>query len=77
MVTDISRTRQAIPQVTALYKLAELNRQAKERAQSSWMVRPPTSDLPGTPQAVGVVMHHHESLQVNNYSQDSSPEDWV
>ena len=79
MVTDISRTRQAIPQVTALYKLTELNRQAKERARSSWMLRPPTSDLPGTPQVVGVVTHH-ESLQVhsiNNYSQDSSPEDWV
>jgi hypothetical protein len=76
MVTDISRARQAIPQVTALYKLSELNRQAKERAQSSWMLRPPTSGLPGTPQVVGVVMHH-ESLQVNNYSQDSSPEDWV
>ena len=77
MVTDISRARQAIPQVIALFKLSELNRQAKERAQSVWMVRPPTSDLPGTPQVVGMVAHH-ESLQVNNYySQDSSPEDWV
>ena len=78
MVTDISRTRQAVPQVTALYKLSELNRQAKERAQSaqrSW-VRPPTYD-PSTRQ-MGVVMH--DSLQVhsiNNFSQDSSPEDWV
>lgn len=79
MVNDVSRTRQAIPQVTALFKLSELNRQARERVQASWMRRPPTSGRPGTRQVVGVVTHH-ETLQVhstNNYSQDSSPEDWV
>ena len=72
MVTDISRTRQVIPQVTSLYKLSELNRQARERAQRSW-VQPRSSG----PQRGGVT---HDSLQVhssNFYSQDSSPEDWV
>ena len=79
MVNDVSRTRQAIPQVTALFKLTELNRRARERVQDSWMRQPPTSGLSGTPQVMGVVTHH-KSLQVhstNNYSQDSSPEDWV
>ena len=72
MVTDISRSRQAIPQVTALFKLAELNRQAREKAQN-W-TRPPTFD----PRYHSRVPH--ESIQVhssNFYSPDSSPEDWV
>ena len=71
MVSDISKTRQAIPQVTALYKLTELNRQAKEKARS-W-VQPATSN----PRPGGVT---HDSIQVhssNFYSPDSSPEDWV
>ena len=71
MVTDISRSRQAIPQVTALYKLAELNRQAREKAHN-W-VRPPTFE----PRQGRVP---HDSIQVhssNFYSPDSSPEDWV
>ena len=66
MVSDISKTRQAIPQVTALYKLTELNRQAKERAQRLW-VQPTTSH----PRSRGIT---HDSIQVhssNLYSTDS------
>lgn len=60
MVTDISRTRQAIPQVVQLQRLSFLNRDALDRGRG--------------PLALRGVYHSNVTAQYN-YSPNSSPED--
>lgn len=65
MINDISRTRQAIPQVIQLQRLSFLNRDAVERGRGP---------LALISRQGGGVYHNHVSSQYN-YSPDSSPED--
>ena len=63
MVEDISRTRQAIPQVIELQSLSELNRKAKERGLR-WL----TLHYEGS-------LYQNNVLSNFNYSPNSSPPD--
>ena len=61
MISDISRTRQSIPQVVQLQRLSFLNRDALDRGRG--------------PLALRRGMYHGNVTSPYNYSPNSSPED--
>ena len=68
MISDFSKSRQAIPQAVELTDLRELNRQAWERVRSNR----PSQQTQNSP-------HRHDAIMTGaaNTSPDPSVESWV